>query len=413
MLARIRSVALLVVLAVAGCTSATPSGSPASAPSSAPTPPPTSSPTGGAGHGPHPSDELTALQLDLQALGFFGGKVTGIFDDSTVRALRTLQESFGLPTTGELDPDTAAAIDAARGRDTESAVSSVQTALTELGYHTGLIDGDYGPATTRAMRRFQSDFGIEPSGAFDAGTATALFRAYQHEVVSQLDTGDTEGPNEPGSPHGPILRVGSSGPKVRALQERLKDLGFRPGAADGEYGATTASAVMAFQKFTGLDRDGVAGPAVQGEIEDPHGRGPHRNLAAPRIEIDLDRQIAFIVDAGGDIAIVNISSGSGETYETPGGGTATAYTPTGRFSVVRRIDGIREAPLGSLYRPLYFYLGWAVHGSTSVPGYPASHGCVRTSYVDQDYIFDAIPDGALVILYGKSQGGAANGEPGF
>jgi peptidoglycan hydrolase-like protein with peptidoglycan-binding domain len=292
-------------------------------------------------------------------------------------------------------------------------VAALQTALTELGYYTGLIDGDYGPATTRAMRRFQSEYGLEASGDLDDVTATALFRAYQAEVVSQLDTGDTEGPNEPGTPNGPTLRVGSSGPKVRALQERLRALGFRPGTADGEYGATTASAVMAFQKFTGLDRDGVAGPAVQGEIADPHGRGPHQHLPVPRIEVDLDRQIAFIVDAEGGEAIVNISSGSGEVYTTPDGGTATAYTPTGRFTVVRRIDGIREAPLGSLYRPLYFYLGWAVHGSTSVPGYPASHGCVRASYADQDYIFETIPDGAPVILYGHSAGNEANGEPGF
>jgi peptidoglycan hydrolase-like protein with peptidoglycan-binding domain len=292
-------------------------------------------------------------------------------------------------------------------------VTSVKTALTELGYYTGLIDGDFGPATTRAMRRFQSDYGLDRSGSLDAETATALLRAYQEEVVSNLDTGDTEGPNEPGSQHGRILRVGSSGPRVRALQERLRELDFRPGVADGEYGATTASAVMAFQKFTGLDRDGVAGPAVQGAIDDPRGRGPRRNLPAPRIEIDLDRQIAFVVDADRGVSIVNVSSGSGETYATPEGGTATAYTPTGRFTVERRIDGLREAPLGSLYRPLYFHLGWAVHGSTSVPGYPASHGCVRTSYADQDFIFETIPNGALVFIYGRSEGNAANGEPGF
>ena len=403
---------LLVIVSVFwACTSAptpvAPSGSPATSARASPSPSPSGAPQEEA------SEEVTALQLDLQALEFYRGPVTGIFDTATVRALRALQGSFGLRPTGELDPETAGAIDAARGRDTENAVTSVQTALTELGYYAGLIDGEYGPATTRAMRRFQSDHGLEESGDFDAVTAATLFRAYQEEIVGGLDTGETEGPNEPGTPHGPILRVGSSGPKVRALQMRLQRLGFRPGTVDGEYGSTTASAVMAFQKFTGLDRDGVAGPAVQKEIEDPRGRGPHRNLSTPRIEIDLDRQIAFIVDARGDVSIVNVSSGSGETYTTPEGGTATAYTPTGRFSVVRRIDGIREAPLGSLYRPLYFYLGWAVHGSTSVPGYPASHGCVRTSYADQDYIFETIPDGALVILYGKSQGNAADGEPGF
>ena len=410
-----RLVLVLVFLASVACTSGEPSTAPsASSPvTTATVSPSPSAPPSPPDPGVEPSEEITLLQLDLQTLGFFGGRVTGVFDESTVRAVRALQRSFGLPETGELGPETAAAIDAARGRHNESAVTSVQTALTELGYYGGLIDGDYGPATTRAMRRFQGDYGLEESGDFDARTATSLFRAFQEEVVSQLDTGDTEGPNEPGTTHGVVLRVGSSGPKVRALQEGLKALDFRPGAVDGQYGATTASAVMAFQKFTGLDRDGIAGPAVQAELEDPRGRGPHRNLEAPRIEIDLDRQIAFIVETGGDVSIVNVSSGSGETYTTPEGGSATAFTPTGRFRVVRRIDGIREAPLGSLYRPLYFYLGWAVHGSTSVPGYPASHGCVRTSYADQDFIFGAIPDGALVILYGRSAGNASEGEPGF
>src|SRR5215212_4939990 len=192
----------LLLLVIVACTSAptsvAPSGSHAT--SSAPSRPP--SPSGAPQE--EPSEEVTALQLDLQALEFYRGPVTGIFDTATVRALRELQGNFGLETTGELDPKTAGAIDAARGRDTENAVTSVQTALTELGYYAGLIDGDYGPATTRAMRHFQSDHGLEESGDFDATTAATLFRAYQEEIVGGLDTGETEGPNEPGTPHGPI-----------------------------------------------------------------------------------------------------------------------------------------------------------------------------------------------------------------
>jgi peptidoglycan hydrolase-like protein with peptidoglycan-binding domain len=209
-----------------------------------------------------------------------------------------------------------------------------------------------------------------------------------------------------------MLRTGDEGPEVEALQVRLTELGYRPGTPDGRYGASTASAVMAFQKHEGLGRDGVAGPEVLGRIATPQGAGPRAGLPVPRIEVDLDRQIAFVVDAAGTVTIVNVSSGNGETYRHPDGYSAVAYTPTGTYAVERRIDGAEKAPLGTLYRPLYFKGGWAVHGSTSVPGYPASHGCVRISYADQDFIWDAIPTGAAVILYGTSPGSPDEAAPG-
>jgi len=81
--------------------------------------------------------------------------------------------------------------------------------------------------------------------------------------------------------------------------------------------------------------------------------------------------------------------------------------------VQRRIDGLEQAPLGTLYRPLYFTGGWAIHGSTSVPAYPASHGCVRTSYPDQDFVWATIPNGAPVEVYGGTLGAPADAEPGF
>jgi lipoprotein-anchoring transpeptidase ErfK/SrfK len=66
------------------------------------------------------------------------------------------------------------------------------------------------------------------------------------------------------------------------------------------------------------------------------------------------------------------------------------------------VDGLDEAPLGTLYRPLYFVGGWAVHGSPSVPGYPASHGCVRTADADQDFLFPPDAD-RLADLHPRDQ----------
>jgi len=56
------------------------------------------------------------------------------------------------------------------------------------------------------------------------------------------------------------LRPGTVGSDVAALQQELVVLGYRPGAADGEYGPATKAAVVAFQRAKQLGEDGVVGP---------------------------------------------------------------------------------------------------------------------------------------------------------
>jgi peptidoglycan hydrolase-like protein with peptidoglycan-binding domain len=217
----------------------------------------------------------------------------------------------------------------------------------------------------------------------------------------------------PPPPPPDVLREGMEGPDVLALQQALAFLGFRPGEPDGRYGSATTSAVLAFQKWAGLQRDGVAGPQTEAALAAPPPAPGRRDTGpGPRIEIDLDRQIMFVTLADGTVSILNVSSGNNETYVHPAGYTARAVTPTGAYTVLRKIDAEERAPLGTLYRPMYFKGGFAVHGSTSVPGYPASHGCVRVSYADEDWLFPQMPVGAPVLVYsGVDQGEAGTDTP--
>src|SRR4029078_1056849 len=57
----------------------------------------------------------------------------------------------------------------------------------------------------------------------------------------------------------PNLQKGSNDPAVRDLQEALKTLGYNPGPIDGVFGATTESAVKAFQQARGITVDGIVG----------------------------------------------------------------------------------------------------------------------------------------------------------
>jgi peptidoglycan hydrolase-like protein with peptidoglycan-binding domain len=65
----------------------------------------------------------------------------------------------------------------------------------------------------------------------------------------------------------PTVQPGSSGPDVKALQQKLKDLGFDPDGVDGNFGAGTKKAVIAFQQSKGLLTDGVVGPGTQAALD--------------------------------------------------------------------------------------------------------------------------------------------------
>jgi peptidoglycan hydrolase-like protein with peptidoglycan-binding domain len=210
-----------------------------------------------------------------------------------------------------------------------------------------------------------------------------------------------------------VLREGMEGPQVLTLQQALAFLGFHPGELDGRYGRATTSAVMAYQKWAGLQRDGVVGPETGGALAAPTTAPGRRDTGpGPRVEIDLDRQIMFVTLADGNVSILNVSSGNNQTYVHPAGYTARAVTPTGTFAIERKVDAEERAPLGTLYRPMYFTGGFAVHGSTSVPGYPASHGCVRVSYADEDWLFPRLPLGTPVLVYsGVDRGDAGTDAP--
>lgn len=192
------------------------------------------------------------------------------------------------------------------------------------------------------------------------------------------------------------LGPGASGQHVESLQARLAELGYSIGAVDGRYGGATTSAVMAFQKVEGLSVDGVPGAETLARLDDPQGSVPAGG--GRRIEIDLDRQVLFVVSDQGT-RIFNTSTGNNEPFTWPDGTPGVGYTPTGEFAVYYRVDGVDDGALGAMYRPLYFHTDWAVHGSSYVPAYPASHGCARVSNADQDWIWSNIPTGTPVVVY--------------
>jgi peptidoglycan hydrolase-like protein with peptidoglycan-binding domain len=196
------------------------------------------------------------------------------------------------------------------------------------------------------------------------------------------------------------LLPGMQGEPVRALQQRLVALHYDPGPVDGRYGGGLTSAVMAFQKVAGMPRNGRATLDVLAAVAAAADPAPLLPDGGPtRIEVDLKRQVLFFYRDGVLQRIIPVSTGNGKRY-CADGICGVAVTPSGSFRIERRIKGKRKSYLGLLYDPLYFYGGFAIHGSPSVPGYPASHGCVRIPMHVSRWMFDTVPNRTPVYLIG-------------
>lgn len=201
------------------------------------------------------------------------------------------------------------------------------------------------------------------------------------------------------APPATLLRLGDSGPAVKALQERLEALGYWLPAPDGVFGDATQQAVYALQKAAGIARDGVVGPVTEAALA--AGVVPHpRSTSGHVIEVDLGDDLLMVVTDGRLQAILNTSTGGGYEY-TSDGVTAVADTPTGHFTIIRQVDGMVVSPLGELWRPKYFYGGYALHGYPYVPPYPVSHGCVRVSNAAINWMWSAgvAPLGTVFWVY--------------
>lgn len=196
-----------------------------------------------------------------------------------------------------------------------------------------------------------------------------------------------------------MLKVGSSGPEVVDLQQRLTALGYWTGAVDGKFGGQTEQAVWALQKAAGLSVTGTVNAATKTALT--NGVRPKAKTTSGRvIEVDLSRGLLMFVTNGHVDYALNTSTGGGYTYYEDGE-RETAITPKGHFTTYRVVDGVDHGPLGDLIRPRYFTGGFAIHGDDYVPSKPVSHGCVRISNAAIDWVWasDLDPIGTTVYIY--------------
>jgi len=228
------------------------------------------------------------------------------------------------------------------------------------------------------------------------------------------------------------LTLGMVNDDIASLQQRLHDLHFDPGPVDGWFGEATLRSIWAFEKFVlGTPRTeatGVVTPGTWDRMRGPLTIRPRRstNAQANHTEIYLPEQVMGVFHGDEAVVISHIASGELDgdgdpaewcelvTIDTDERGNpldepvdkdicGISKTPGGVFEYDRRVEGIRNGALGSMWNPVYFNYGIAVHGANNVPLAPASHGCVRIPMHISDYFQDLVADGDRVLVWNGAQ----------
>jgi peptidoglycan hydrolase-like protein with peptidoglycan-binding domain len=211
---------------------------------------------------------------------------------------------------------------------------------------------------------------------------------------------------------GGVTQKGDESIEVAAYEQRLADLHFDPGPIDGTFDQKTKYAVEAFEKLYGWPRDGVIDqPFVDTLAAFQYPQPLVATGEADRVEIDLDRQV-LTVYKGWQVALVTTTStGNGRRFCGGNDGCQYAVTPTGRYAFQWHVNGWRNGDLGRLYNPWYFNGGIAVHGYSSVPTQPASHGCARIPMHIAEYFGTLAYEDMAVYVMGTAAAPTGSAAP--
>jgi hypothetical protein len=243
----------------------------------------------------------------------------------------------------------------------------------EAGLHVmvrGPGGGRVGAATTNAGGAYTLRAVVRGSGNYVAVSERATSPPVRMRVVL------------------PRLTLGKRTSVVAQLGDRLRRLHYAApfGAA---FDGRMLDAVYAFQKVQRLPRTGAVDTRFWSALGRARIPSPRYSRPATHLEVNKASQVLYVVRKSKVALIVPISTA----------GLAGTFTPVGRFAVYRKVRGFDPSPLGTLYDPLYFTGGYAIHGNPSVPPYPASHGCVRVPMWVAPHLYATIPYGQTVYVY--------------
>lgn len=232
---------------------------------------------------------VKTVQGVLRNLGYYFDDVEGKFGYSTFQAVKAFQNNNSSAVDGVVGPLTWAKLMSGSGAPiapvnpvpapvpapvpggvpnrvqfghNNGYVTQVQTALWNLGFDPGKIDGKFGFTTFEAVKAFQRANNLKADGIVGPKTWNVLFGTAPIAAGQQPAKSSVH------------LKYGDKGSAVKNVQQRLADLGYQVATIDGDFGWETYLAVHQFQKTNGLPVDSIVGDDTWMTMFGPRAMGP-------------------------------------------------------------------------------------------------------------------------------------------
>lgn len=304
---------------------------------------------------------VQALQQRLAELGYFSEGVSGIFDSETEAAVRRFEQSYGTMQTGVATAELQQRLFSAdapvygsdaynkavvaqykvleRG-DVGSSVYALQQRLKNLGYPLDELTGVYDNETANAVMLFYEEYGMTASDAATVALQKELYsdsaRPYGEADLGSIDSSASSA-------------VGAS---IADAQERLIELGYMDGTADGDFDQRTQIAVKLFEEACGQLPSGTLSSSLLKLLSSKH---------APRFEV-LSSQYENLLEGSGGDAVRRLQErlvALGYAVGTPNGEYGSATTESVRL--FQNHNYLEETGIASVYVQAVLYSSFALN----------------------------------------------------
>ena len=378
------------------------------------------------------SANIITLQNKLIELGYLRDTADGVFGANTESAVAAFQRSNGLTETGTADAATQRLlysgqelVSASNSTDPESIIYRTQEKLSLWGFLAAEPDGVAGSQTNEAVATFKEylrEYEKQYPTPSPEPTATPVPGSFGNEAIA-VDTPIVKEDETridghllayvDGEYEFQIYRQtvanGDSGDEVTRVQRRLYQLKYLP-IVDGAFGPSTERSLLYFQRKNGLNQTAVADEATQRVLFSSDAIESEEFVCPYKLVVDVSEQRVYVYQWNGSsfgacIKEMICSTGKkGPSTETPLG-TFQMDGPTGTgewywFSTYKCYAKWASRIVGGILFHSVVYSKNKVLNQTSVRklGRRASHGCVRLTVEDAQWIYENCPSGTTVVI---------------
>jgi len=246
---------------------------------------------------------IAEIQGLLRQRGYDVREVTGTLDAGTAAAIRSYQADAGQLVDGVPNATLLANLRVGTAPTpstglTRAQVAELQAALSERGYDPGPHDGVVGPKVRAAIRTYQADAGLPPTGE-----ATASLLAHIQNATEDADGGNAGAPGDVGANGPPYGGDAEQDQAMARFEGELQRRLYYVGEVDGVVDDQTRAAIRAYQRDAGLHVTGEPSAELARNMRSSsvRNRSETTSLLVWEIENELARRDFFVGPIDGTV----------------------------------------------------------------------------------------------------------------